>query len=175
MTNHTTLARPYAQAIFEAALAAKQLQPWLASLKLATTISQDPKLLDLSQNPLVKSQILQIFTNILGEHCYPVINNLLQILLERQQLPLLKNITSLYEKLCAKLENIKTILVKTTLPLTATQKQKLVQVLEKKYQSHINLEEKIDLTLIAGITLYDQDQVIDGSVRSKIEKLRETL
>lgn len=59
-------------------------------------------------------------------------------------------------------------LVRTVVPLTTAQRDRLVAVLRRLYGRDVHLNIELDADLVGGITVRIGDQVIDGSLASKI-------
>ena len=65
--------------------------------------------------------------------------------------------------------------VTTSLPLTDEQKRKVEATFAPKYSEELFTEYFVDDTLLGGIIVFDGKTVYDGSVKSKRDKIRETI
>ncbi len=65
--------------------------------------------------------------------------------------------------------------VSSSQPLTATQKEAIAQQLKQSFGKEALIEEKVDPTLLGGIVLRIGDRVYDGSVRGKMQQMREAV
>lgn len=65
--------------------------------------------------------------------------------------------------------------ITTARPLEEEEKQRVIDVFSPKYDAEIEAEYLIDDSLIGGIMVFDGTSVYDGSVKSKVERIRETL
>ena len=79
------------------------------------------------------------------------------------------------EKIDLERKNTITGIVKTTVPLTEEEFNKLVKTLEEKYNKHIILEQVIDESILGGIYVRINNDVIDGTVKSKLNELKELM
>jgi len=65
--------------------------------------------------------------------------------------------------------------IRTAYPLDPERRQKLVEALEKATGKHISMKEIIDPSVLGGVVATVGDTVIDGTVRHRLEQLRESL
>jgi len=65
--------------------------------------------------------------------------------------------------------------VKTAVPLTEEEKNKLVEKLEKKYDKKVLLDDSIEKKLIGGVYVRVGDDVIDGTIKHKLEELKKRI
>jgi F-type H+-transporting ATPase subunit delta len=65
--------------------------------------------------------------------------------------------------------------VRTAYALDPERRQKLVDALERATGKHISIKEIVDPSILGGVVATVGDTVIDGSIRHRLEKLRETL
>lgn len=175
MSDTTTIARPYAKAIFEYALAANKLSQWseiLHDLALsvldenvarfianpATTEAQKTELL---MTPFVKS----------GSNETVAIENLVALLAHNKRLTLLPDIKLLFEMQRAEQEKTLKVIVTSFSELSSAQQQQLISSLSQRLQRQVTLNISIDKSLLGGAVIQAGDLVIDGSVRGKLHKL----
>lgn len=67
------------------------------------------------------------------------------------------------------------VLVKTTVPLTQEEFNNLIETLEEKYNKNIILEQIIDENILGGIYVRVNNDVIDGTVKSKLDELKDLM
>ena len=79
------------------------------------------------------------------------------------------------EKIILEKNNTLKGFVKTTVPLTDEQYNLLINALEKKYSKKIVLERIIDPDILGSIYVKIDDEVIDGTIKFKMDKLRELM
>lgn len=68
-----------------------------------------------------------------------------------------------------------TALVVTAIPLSKTQSHQISEVLKEKFGREVKLENRVDKSVIAGMYIRVGDQIIDSTLRLKLDKLRERL
>ena len=172
MAEFTTIARPYAQAVFKLAQQNRALPAWSEMLGLAAVVATDPSLRKLLDNPRVTSaQLAELFVDVCGERLNEDGRNLVRLLAERRRLTVLPEIYGLYEQFKNEAEGaIKAQLI-TAFPATDAQKQTIAAALKQRFGREVQLEYITDPTLMGGAIVRAGDLVIDGSVRGKLTRL----
>lgn len=182
MSENITIARPYAKAIFEHALAAKQLQKWSTYLFNLAHLVLEPSVADFIHNPAsTTKQHRELLLSILNpiadttnsESMY--LTNLVHTLADNKRLMILPGIVTLFEAMRADQEKTLTVNVVTYSPLSSVQQERLIESLSKRLARQVTLNLSIDKTLIGGAVIQAHNLVIDGSVRHKLNKLRTSL
>jgi F-type H+-transporting ATPase subunit delta len=176
MANKLTIARPYAKAIFELALAQKKLAEWAQFLQVAAWIVQQPTVVHFLTNPRYTNaeranKLEAIYAPIMlkeGE-------NLFKLLAQRQRFLLIPEIAQLFEAYRIDQEKTVNVQVTSAFPLTSTEKEQLMQALQSRLQRQIMLECHVDKQLIGGAIIRAGDWVMDDSVRSKLTELNAVL
>lgn len=172
MAEITTIARPYAQAVFELAQEQAALKEWSQTLELLAMIVGDPQMTALIDSPDVsKSARSQLIADICGERLPEAGRNFLEILSDNNRLAALPEIAALYEVARAQAESRITAEVVSATPLSATQCEALVAALKKRLGREVELDCSIDETLLGGAIVRAGDMVIDGSVTGRLDKL----
>ena len=173
---NATLARPYAKAAFKFALTEARLDVWYDWLSQLACAVQQPKIWRLLSHPGIPRDNLGdalIAATQLETSDKRV--NFLRLLAHRQRLDLLPDIAKGFNQLKAARDKVLTVYVKTVVPLAENLKVRLYNALKIRLGCEVVLEEQIDKTLVGGALLKAGDLVIDGSVRGKLQKLREQL
>jgi len=176
MSNLMTIARPYAKAIFEHALATKQLEAWSVLLKnLAEGMLTKEAHQFVSNSATTKEQqtalMLSLCTQIKGSEEQKAVERLLSLLAENKRLLLLPTIYVQYDVLRSLQEKTITVTVNSFAKLTHTDEQQLMLSLSKRLGRNVTLDIRIDESLLGGAVIQAGDLVIDGSVRGKLNKL----
>lgn len=180
MSDNVTIARPYAKAIFNHALASKQLLAWSTVLHDLSLAVIDPLASEFICNPGSAVELqCQLLLSVLEKTKHDVdlasVDNLLHMLTTNKRLLLLPNIYAQFEALRAEQEKTLTVNVISFAPLTDEEQQRLIQSLSQRLQRHVVLDLNIDESLLGGAIIRAGDLVIDGSVREKLTKLSTAL
>jgi len=175
MTGHfTSIARPYALAAFEYAMASKTLSSWEEFLNTAAVVANDPMIIRLMGSPEVdKKQLAELFCDVLTSMMDAEKKNFIFLLSEHQRFQALPAIAELFKQYRAEQEKKMTVEVTSAVPLNETQKANLIEALKKRLHVHVDLECTINPDLLGGAIIRAGDQVIDGSVRGKLNRMIE--
>jgi F-type H+-transporting ATPase subunit delta len=168
----TTLARPYAEAVFRLARERKNLADWSAMLKLATAVAGDPQMSRLIDNPAVpRARFVEFFLDVCGKKLDTDGANFVRLLAENHRLVLLPEIAALFEALRASAEARVEAEVVSATAVSADQLKTIASALKKRLGRDVNLATRLDPSLVGGIVIRAGDLVIDGSVRGKLNAL----
>jgi len=176
MSNLATLARPYAKAAFALASDRQALGRWEAMLTLASTIAVDKAMAALLDSPEVSSaQAAKVIAETGGGDFDEPFRGFLGVLADYGRLPLLPEITQLYRRLRAEAEKRLQVRVVSAVPLDETQAGRMREALARRFECEIELENEIDERVIGGAVIYAGDEVIDGSLRGRLQRLSSSL
>ena len=176
MSSLATLARPYAKAAFELAQYEQALARWEDMLSLASNIATDDSMAKLLDSPDVSNaRIVSIITDSAGETFDGRFRDFLSVLSSNGRLPLLPYITILYRRLRDKAEKRLSVKVVSAVALDEDQAGRMRDALTRRFGCEIELENEIDAEVIGGAVVYAGDQVIDGSLRGRLQKLSNSL
>ena len=176
MSSLTTLARPYAKAAFELARDEKALAPWDDMLKLASEMVVEKSMAALLNSPHVSQvEVAKILSDAAGEAFSSKFTDFLSVLADNGRLSLLPQATVLFRQFREKEEKRLSVKVVSAVPLDEGQASRLREALARRFECEIELDNEINKDVIGGAVVYAGDQVIDGSLRGKLEKLSATL
>lgn len=175
MADNVTIARPYAKAVFNHAVAHNELGVWSVVLQALAQSVLDPVARAFICNPASnlqqQSQLLQCVISKTKQDGLSLVDNFIQLLAANKRLLLLPDIQAQFETLRAEQEKTVTVTVRSFAPLTQQQTSQLVQSLSQRLQRHVLLDTSIDASLLGGAIISAGDLVIDGSLRGKLIKL----
>jgi F-type H+-transporting ATPase subunit delta len=176
MAELTTVARPYAQAIFELASDANALKAWSETLDLMQAVASDASMSAAIESPsLTIAQLADLFIHVCGEHIDANARNIIKLLAENRRLQLLPEIAALYEVMRADAENIVEATVIAAHPVSDEQRDKIANALKTRLGRDVNVHCEIDESLLGGAIIRAGDTVIDGSLRGKLAKFAHAL
>lgn len=176
MADSSTVARPYAKAIFEMARDSQTLQEWDAALKLLAIVSQDNEVVGFVTNPSVTiNQRVELFESIVATYKnmpkHQDVVNFLSVLAENHRLLVLSDIYLQYAERRAMFDKTMEVNVITYAPLTKEQEQKLIARLSTRLNRQVTLNIEIDESLKGGAIIRAGHLVFDASVGTQINKL----
>jgi len=168
----TTIARPYAEAAFDAAREAGQIDVWSSALDLLATVARDPVLAEQIGNPNVpRERVRDLMLEIAGDAIPERARNLVELLAANDRLMVLPEIARLFAALETEQRGIRRVQIRGPFALSAAQQKELAAALKRRLGADVDLTLETDPSLIGGIQIRADDLVIDGSVRGKLQKL----
>ena len=172
MQDLVPLARPYAKAIFDAAVDSGSTSETQASLKSPAVGFKEKAITDLISSPtLSRSEILKKLTSIFDGEVNELVNNLLGALAENDRLEICPEISNLYESLLAEHNQQLDIDVSIPVDLGDESKEGLKQSILKKYGETSNINFLVDPAIMGGITIKIDDEILDLSIKGRVQKL----
>lgn len=183
MADNNTVARPYAQAIFEVAERAGLLADWSDSLAPAGQLLGDRGLVAYLGNPSFDDgQRLEFLTGLFGKAGANLLagsdqkgTNFLKLLIENGRVAVLPEISEHFEALKAVVENSVDAVVTSAVALSKEQERDIASSLKKRLGREVKVTTKLDENLIGGAVIRAGDVVIDGSLRARLEGLANAL
>lgn len=176
MSEPSTIARPYAEAVFRLADAEGKLAAWSTMLADLAGVSADPRIGDAIASPdLSAAKVAGLFISILSGRLDGVAENLVRVLAENGRLAVLPEIAAQYEALRNEREGVIEAEITTAFPLDDAQVRELVASLEAKTGKRVKANIAVDAALIAGVRVALGDKVIDASARAQLATLEAAL
>jgi F-type H+-transporting ATPase subunit delta len=174
MAELATIARPYAEALFKAQgadLAATSV--WLDEL---AAVAQDPQLLQLAENPKVETaQVFDVMTGVVKATLPDAARNFLQLLIENARLPALPEIANQFRSLKNAASGSSDAVVYSAFALDAQALADVAATLEKRFGRKLSVKVELDPSLIGGIRAVVGDEVLDTSVKARLEQMKVAL
>lgn len=172
MAEIVTVARPYAEAVFRLAKEKGTLAEWSAMLNFLTAVVEDPAMQSCIGDPSVTSvQMEGLIAAIAGSKLDDMGTNFVRELLHNGRLSVLPQISELFEALKAEEGGVLEARVTSAYPMTKAQLADLVKKLEGKFKKKVEASAEVDSDLIGGVKIEVGDDVIDASVRGKLQAM----
>ena len=176
MAELTTLARPYAKAAFEYAMAAKKVQPWHEALALSAAVAEQEQVKKaLNASALSAEQKAAVFVQVCGEKMDEKVKNFIRTLAVNKRLALLPFISRLFDSMKAQQEKSFDVEVTTAFALSDDLINTLAKSLSAKLDRKVSVQSSVDKSLLGGVVIRTGDMIIDGSVRGRLAKLAEAM
>jgi F-type H+-transporting ATPase subunit delta len=176
MAEPSTVARPYAEAVFRLADASGALGKWSEMLAALAQVSADERVRAAVADPkLTDAQVAGLFISILSGKLNGDAENFVRVLAENGRLNLLPEMREQFEALKNQREGVVEAEVQSAFELSEAQLADLVQRLEKKTGRKVRAHVSVDRELIGGIKVVLGDKVIDGSARAQLSALETAL
>jgi len=175
MAELATVARPYAEALFRVAQAGN-LAAWSDMVSELAQVGGHAELLAYARNPKVSDlDIAGTIQSLLKSPLNAEAKNFLAMLIENGRIELLPEIAAQFLLLKNGAEGAADAEITSAFDLNAAQVTELVNTLEKKFSRKLNPNVTVDPSLIGGVRVVVGDEVLDTSVRAKLQQLRTAL
>ena len=175
MLDNTTVARPYAQAVFEQAGEEGNMEEWSSLLQKMTLLVQDPQMRFILHNPRISdSRLLELVTGVIGKPSKTAMN-FIRVLIDADRLGHAPYIAALFEEKRAEAEGRVDIRVISAYELDPAQTGRISDAMGKKLGKNTSVSTVIDKSLIGGVVIRAGDSVIDASIRGRLDELRNDL
>ncbi|MFZ6712793.1 F0F1 ATP synthase subunit delta [Undibacterium sp. TC9W] len=175
MAEIATIARPYAEALFRVAQTGN-LSAWSELVTEMAQVGAHPDVQALAHNPKVSAdQKAEIFLSAIKSPVTAEAKNFINTLADYDRLTLLPEIAFQFHALKNALEGAADAEVTSAFEISAAQLSELSVLLEKKFGRKLHPTVKVDSSLIGGVRIVVGDQVLDTSVRAKLQKMHGAL
>jgi len=177
MAELSTIARPYAEALFASARQSPNgLTQWSELLsELGHVASQDDVREALTDPRLNVAQRTELFAGLVKTPLTSEGRNLIELLVSNHRILVLPQIAEQFDHLKNEHEGTALAEIRSAFALDDTQVQQLVAGLEKKFGLKLKPAVSVDADLIGGVRVTVGDQVLDTSVRAQLARMRDTL
>jgi F-type H+-transporting ATPase subunit delta len=176
MVETATVARPYAEAVFGLAERAGAFANWLNMLAIMARVAAHPDMRTCIGNPnLGAKQLYDLFIELCRED-FPVdARNFVRVLIANDRLALLPEIHQQFVELKNELEGVVEAEIRTAFPLDNAQINGIVADIARRLKRRVQPRVTVDKELIGGVRITAGDEVIDCSVRGKLEEMAAAL
>jgi len=172
MAEKSTIARPYAEAVFQLAQSSGQLKEWSGMLQTIAHIASDADMRSILGNTSVtKSQVADLIIDVAGKVLTEQGSNLVKLLAENRRLAVMAEIAEQYEALKAEAEKTVEAEVVAASEVSTAQQAEIAAKLKARLGCEVSLKCSVDESLMGGAIIKAGDLVIDGSISGQLNKL----
>lgn len=176
MAELSTIARPYAEALFASVRNEGTLEQWSALLSEMAQVAAHPEVSQtLAMPELTSPQRYQLFVGLMKTPLSDKARNFLELLETNGRLMVLPEISQQFEVFKHQLEGTELAHITSAFELSPEQLSDLVVILEKKFGLKLKPDVTVDAALIGGVRVMVGDQVLDTSVQAQLARMRDTL
>ncbi len=174
MAELATIARPYAEALFKAAQADLNVAAvWLDEL---AEIAKNGQLQQFASNPKVTSaQVFDLMAGVMKAALPEQGKNFLRTVIDNGRLEALPEIAALFRGLKNAKSGLSDAVVYSAFPIDAAALADVAAALEKRFSRKLNVSVELDAELIGGIRVVVGDEVLDTSVKARLEQMKVAL
>ena len=172
MIELSPLARPYAKAIFSAALDVGNHEAVAKDLALLSAVSQTQEVTRLIEDPeLSKDKIAQTIIGLADGEVDKLANKMLELLADNKRLNLIEAINTSYQELLEQHNNTSSIVVNVANQPSEDNKNMIIEKLLSEHGEGSNIEFSEDPSIMGGLSIKIGDETLDLSIRGKVKKL----
>jgi F-type H+-transporting ATPase subunit delta len=176
MSRPVVAARRYAEAAFEVALAGDTLDVWNEDLAYASSVLGLPEVAQIVHSPAVPlAARTTLVARLLEGRIQPGTLRLVDLLVSRGRSASLPRVAEEFHRLLNDHRGIVMATVTSAVPLTADEAVAIRARVEAMASATVDLTTLVDPALIGGVTIRVGDQLLDASIRSRLERLRDQL
>lgn len=176
MAELSTLARPYAKAVFELARDGKSFAAWSKELAAIAAAVATPAVAQAIGAPgVAKGEVAAALVELLKAQLSPQGVSLVKLLAENGRLQAAPALAAQYEVLRAEAESRVAVQITTAAEVAEAQKAALAAAVGKKLNRAVDIHWSTDAGLITGARIQAGDLVIDGSALGELERLKARL
>jgi ATP synthase F1 delta subunit len=171
-----SVATTYAEALYESAADQDAVEPVARDVAaFAEGVAGSDELRAVLENPEIEVRQKKAAVAVLTEDAHPLVRNFLQLLLDRGRIEDLPEIAEAVADRVARAQGRLEVTAVTAVPLTDDLRQRIIARVRQETGSEVDLSETVDPEIVGGLVLRVGQSVVDGSVRHRIEELRERL
>jgi F-type H+-transporting ATPase subunit delta len=176
MAELSTIARPYAEALFNAAQAGGSLETWLVATDELAMLARHPQVAEVVSDPkLGDRQVFDLLTGLMKSQLPAEGKNFLQMLIDNDRLVALPEIARQFRVLKNQSEGVADCLIESAFPMNDAQVSELLSALAKKFALKLKPEVRVDASLIGGVRVTVGDHVLDTSVKTRLAQMQAAL
>jgi F-type H+-transporting ATPase subunit delta len=174
MAELATIARPYAEALFEASGGdLPGTSGWLDAIAAA---ADTPQLLQFAANPKVgAAEVLQLLTSVLPKPLPERGANFLRAVIDNDRLAALPEVARQFRALVNAQSGRSDAHIYSAFPIAAGELAGLKAVLEKRFARQLETQVHVDPGLIGGVRVVVGDEVLDTSVKARLQQMKAAL
>jgi len=178
MAELATIARPYAEALFQVAQK-HDVKAWAQQLDTLALVAQDAELRQFADDPRVTSE--QVFTAVsqvqtaAKQDLAPELQNFLRAVIENARLAALPEAVAQFHELANAAAGVADAHIFSAFPIANGQLAEVVAMLEKRFGRKLLPAVSLEPALIGGIRVVVGDEVLDTSVKARLERMKVAL
>jgi F-type H+-transporting ATPase subunit delta len=176
VADKSTIARPYARAVFQLARESGGFEQWSQRLAIGAAGLRNEQVRQLLDDPrrTFAAQV-DVMLDLCGEPNAPDLANFFRTLADNGRLGVLPEIAAAYEAMRDEAEGRIEVEVRSAEPISDAIRASLKSALERRLERAVELQNVIDPSLIGGAIIRAGDLVIDGSVHGRLQGLATAL
>ena len=175
MAELATLARPYAEALFQVAEKG-DLKQASTELDALAAVAANPQLRQFADAPQVgAAQVFDVITSVAGVSLSEASKNLLRAVIDNGRVGVLPEIAAQFHTLVGERSGVADAVVYSAFPIEPPALADLLGSLEKRFKRKLRATVQLQLELIGGVRVVVGDEVLDTSVKARLAQMKAAL
>ncbi len=162
----------YAQAIFQLAVQQDQVDQWAGDLDFISQVLQDEEFSSFLEHAKVPLAAKNRSIEAVFPDTNPLVKNLVALLISRGSAKLIRDVHLGYSRLVDEYRGRQRVEVTSAVTLDAAEVERISRFVSELIQKEVVVSTEVDETILGGVIIQVGDQLLDGSVRSRLEGLR---
>jgi F-type H+-transporting ATPase subunit delta len=173
MAELSTIARPYAEALFAAATARSAAEAWLPLVESIARAAAHPQVASVAADPrLSDAQVFDLIAGLVSAPLPDELATFLKVVIENDRLATLPEAAAQFRRLKNDAEGSADCLIETAFAIGDSQLAELVALLARKFARRLKPQTRVEPRLIGGVRVTVGDQVLDNSVLARLDAMR---
>jgi F-type H+-transporting ATPase subunit delta len=170
-------ARRYARALFQLALERNEVDQIAAGLNEVSTVATGSReLMQVLNHPrITRKRKQELLAQVFGAEMHPAIKRFVFLLVEKERAGIILTVAAEFKRLLDEHRREIDAEAVTAIALSPAQQEALLQRLQTATGYTVRLKTRVDESILGGLIVRIGDKLIDGSVRSRLEMMREQL
>ena len=175
MAELATLARPYAEALFQVAVKG-DLKQASAEMDALSSVAANPQLRQFADAPSAgATQVFDVITSVVKTPLSDASKNLLRTVIDNGRLSVLPEIAAQFHTLVSQRSGVSDAIVYSAFAIEPAQLADVLASLETRFKRKLNVSVQLQPELIGGIRVVVGDEVLDTSVKARLEQMKAAL
>ncbi len=171
MSEYATIARPYAQAAFDFAKEHSAVDQWLFMIDFMSQAVSNEEVASFIDSSAGNASVTSLLLRLSEGYVDGYGQNFLRQLVENHRLKALPDILAEFRRLKDEDERILHAEVVSAEPLPDAEMARITAFLKDKYSRTVSAVNTVDESILGGVVIKTPDEIIDASVRSRIDEL----
>jgi F-type H+-transporting ATPase subunit delta len=174
MAELATIARPYADALFKAsAVNSKAVLTWLDEL---ACVAQQAQLQQFADSPKATSaQVYEVVVGVMKSVLDSHAQNFIRTVIANDRLAFVPEVAAQFRALVNAQSGSSDAIIYSAFPIEGAALAEVSQMLEKRFARQLNVSVELQPELIGGIRVVVGDEVLDTSVKARLEQMKMAL
>jgi F-type H+-transporting ATPase subunit delta len=175
MAELTTIARPYAEALFQVARQG-DVAAWSQQIEALAQVAQHPQVRQFADSPKAsEDQVVDLVTTAAQLPLAPGVQNFLRTVVANGRLVALPAIAEQFHGLVSAASGVSDAVIYSPYPIEPALLAEVVSSLEKRFGRKLSASVVLEPELIGGIRVVVGDEVLDTSVKARLERMKVAL